>query len=476
MPNFIPVLPEIFLLSMTCLILVADLYLGKDRKGIVYLLTQVTLVVTAIIVWAVKSTEKEVVMWGQFVNDPMSTLLNVFICLCAAIVFIYSKDYLEDREMNKGEYYVLGLFAILGMMVMVSAHTMLSVYMGLELLSLSMYAMVAFNRDNAASSEADVKYFVLGAIASSMLLYGMSLIYGVTGSLNLAEIAQALTQPQELPTILSLGVVFIVVGIAFKLGAVPFHMWVPDVYQGAPTAVTLFIGSVPKIAAFALVMRLLVDGMSALATDWQPMLMLLVVASVAIGNVVAIAQTNIKRMLAYSTISHIGFLLLGVIAANEAGYSASMFYTIVYTLMTMGVFGLLLILSRKGFEAENINDLKGLNDRNPWYALLMLILMFSMAGVPPTVGFYAKFAVLQAVINEGFVWLAIVAVLFSVIGAFYYLRIIKMMYFDAPEDTSEISVKLDTHVVFSLNGLVILMLGLFPEKLIIWCQNSIGIG
>jgi len=474
MPNILPVLPEIFLLSMTCLTLVIGLYWKRNREGVVYLLSQISLVGTAMALWGVYPVQAEFTFNGHFVNDQMGAVLNIFICLSAAIVFLYSKDYLEDRGLNKSEYYVLGLFAVLGMMIMVSGNTMLVIYLGLELLSLSLYALVAFDRDNKMASEAAIKYFVLGSVASAMLLYGMSLIYGVVGSLELQTIAENVGKQPDLGLVLSLGVVFIVVGVAFKLGAVPFHMWLPDVYEGSPTAVTLFIGSVPKLAAFALVMRLLVDGLGSLAEQWQPMLIVLAVASIGIGNVVAIAQVNIKRMLAYSTISHVGFILLGIIAANKAGYAASMFYTIVYTIMAIGAFGLLLLLSRKGFEVENLSDLKGLSERNPWYALLMLILMFSMAGVPPTVGFAAKFAVLDAVVSVGYTWLAVVAVFFSVIGVFYYLRIIKLMYFDAPEDEHEIHVKIDAQVVFSLNGLAVLMLGLFPSKLLSWCQMSIG--
>jgi NADH-quinone oxidoreductase subunit N len=352
----------------------------------------------------------------------------------------------------------------------VSAHSLLTIYLGLELLSLSLYAMVAFNRDSYPCSEAAMKYFVLGALASGMLLYGMSILYGMTGTLDIELIANTLAQ-QESNVALVFAVTFIVVGLAFKLGAVPFHMWVPDVYHGAPTPVTLYIGSAPKIAAFAMVMRLLVDSLGSLQADWQGMLVILAVLSLAIGNVVAIAQTNLKRMLAYSTISHVGFLLLGILSGTQQGYAASMFYIITYALMSAGAFGMIILLSRAGFEADEITDFKGLNQRNPWFALMMLILMFSMAGVPPTVGFYAKLSVLQAVIGIDMVWLAAVAVFFSVIGAFYYIRLVKVMYFDEAEDSQPLAPYFDLRFVLSANGLAVLILGLFPGSLMLMCQS-----
>ena len=368
---------------------------------------------------------------------------------------------------------MLGLFSVLGMMIMVSAHSMLTIYLGLELLSLCLYALVAFNRDTYACSEAAMKYFVLGAIASGMLLYGISIIYGITGSLDIAEISSALSVEKVSSTPAVFGLIFIVVGLAFKLGAVPFHMWLPDVYQGAPTPVTLMIGSAPKIAAFALVMRLLVESMGSLQGEWQSMLTILVVLSLAIGNIVAIAQTNLKRMLAYSTISHVGFLLLGIIAGTANGYAASMFYSITYALMAAGAFGMIILLSRAGFEADNIDDFKGLNQRHPWYAFLMLILMFSMAGVPPTVGFYAKLNVLQAIIQQDMLWLAGIAVLFSVIGAYYYIRIIKVMYFDDAEDSQPVTSQFDLGFGLTINSLAVLILGFFPGWLLAICNTSI---
>jgi len=364
------------------------------------------------------------------------------------------------------------LFGTLGMSILVSAHNFLTIYLGLELLSLSLYAMVVIQRDSSIASEAAMKYFVLGAIASGMLLYGMSIIYGITGTLDLAGMTANISV-QTPGILLSFGLVFIIVGIAFKLGAVPFHMWVPDVYQGAPTAVTLFIGSAPKIAAFAMLMRLLVDGLYDLHPQWEGILIILAVLSMAIGNLLAIAQTNIKRMLAYSTISHVGFLILGVLTGTQSGFAASMFYTLAYVIMALAGFGIVMLLSRKGFEAENLDDYKGLNERSPWYAFLMLSVMFSMAGVPPFLGFWAKLVVLEQVIAANMVWLAIVGVVFSVIGAFYYLRIVKLMYFDKPaDDIPALTASFDTRLMVSLNSLLILFMGIFPGSLLALCQAA----
>ncbi len=426
----------------------------------------------AVITLSINKGETQLLFFGTFISDPMGAVLKVFIYLVTGLAFLYSRHYLRERDLFQGEYYVLGLFGMLGMMVMVSAHSLLTVYLGLELLSLSLYAMVAFNRDSYPCSEAAMKYFVLGALASGMLLYGMSILYGLTGTLDIGLIADTLGK-QESTVPLVFATVFIVVGIAFKLGAVPFHMWVPDVYQGAPTPVTLFIGSAPKIAAFAMIMRLLAESVGALHAEWQGMLVVLAVLSLGLGNVVAIAQTNLKRMLAYSTISHVGFLLLGILAGTPEGYSAAMFYVITYALMAAGAFGMIILLSRAGFEADEIDDFKGLNQRNPWFALVMLILMFSMAGVPPTVGFYAKLSVLQAVIDIDMVWLAGVAVFFSVIGAFYYIRLIKVMYFDDAEDDQPLAQDFDLRFALSANGLIILFLGLFPGGLMALCSQVI---
>ena len=472
MPNFLPALPEMFVLAMACFILILDLFIKQQDRVITYLLSVATLVGAAILTISLSDGERHLTFNGSFVSDPMGDVLKVFIYLVTAVVFLYSRDYLKKRDLFKGEYFVLGLFGVLGMMVMVSAHSMLTLYIGLELLSLSLYALVAFQRDSLQATEAAMKYFILGAIASGMLLYGMSMLYGASGSLDIAEIgAYAALNTDN--TVLVFGLVFVIVGLAFKLGAVPFHMWVPDVYHGAPTSVTLYIGTAPKIAAFAMVMRLLVEGMGDLHSEWQSLLVVLAVLSIAVGNVVAIAQTNIKRMLAYSTISHVGFILIGLLAGTDNGYSSAMFYVVVYSLMSMGGFGMIILLSRSGFEADKLDDFKGLNERSPWMAAMMMILMFSMAGVPPTVGFYAKLSVLQAAVDIDMVWLAVYAVVFSVIGAYYYLRIIKLMYFDKPEDTAKIEAGMDMRIVLSANSLGMLALGIFPAALMQWCISVI---
>ncbi len=473
--SLIPVLPEVFILTMACVVMVVDLFLKESQRIVSYGLSQFALLAAIPLTLAVGGGETQIVFSGSYVRDGMGDLLKVFIFLISCGAFLYAKDYLRDRGLFKGEYYVLGLFAVLGMMVMVSSNSFLTAYLGLELLSLSLYALVAFDRDSQAGSEAAMKYFVLGAIASGMLLYGISMIYGATGSIGFQEVAQALSSTGADNLVLVFGLVFVVIGLAFKLGAVPFHMWIPDVYHGAPTAVTLFLGSTPKIAAFALAMRLLVDGMNPLQADWQGMLVIMAVLSMALGNVIAIAQSNIKRMLAYSTISHVGFILLGILAGTSKGYTASMFYTLVYALMALGGFGIVILLSRKGFEADNLEDYKGLHERSPWFAAMMLLLMFSMAGVPPTVGFFAKLFVLDAVISVNMVWLAVVGVFFSIIGAFYYIRMVKLMYFDKPlDDTPLAPAGLDTRVVLTLNGLAMLILGMFPAGLLSLCTAAIG--
>ena len=471
--EYLLALPEIWVLGMACLILVLDLFIRDDSRILTYLMVQATLVVAALITLAVQVPEPVLAFGNTFISDGMSTVLKLFIYLVTGMGFLYARPYLQDRGLFKGEFYVLGLFAMLGMMIMVSASHFLTIYLGLELLSLCLYAMVAFNRDSGTCSEAAMKYFVLGALASGMLLYGISMLYGATGSLEIAAVAAAIDAEEGSSIVLIFALCFIVVGLAFKLGAVPFHMWVPDVYHGAPTPVTLFIGSAPKIAAFAIVMRVLVDGLGGLVADWQGMLVILAVLSLAVGNVIAIAQTNLKRMLAYSTISHVGFLLLGILAGTPDGYAAAMFYIITYTLMAVGAFGMIILLSRAGFEADELEDFRGLNARNPWFAFMMLILMFSMAGVPPTVGFYAKLSVLQAVIQVDMVWLALVAVFFSVIGAFYYIRLVKIMYFDSPTDEAALQSNPGLRAVLSVNGLAVLGLGLFPGGLMALCNAAL---
>jgi len=475
MPTFLPALPEIFVLTMACLVLVVDLFKSENNPFITYHLSLVTLLGAAILTVTLHQADPVITFSGSFINDSMADLLKVFIYLVTAVVFLYSRDYLIQRNLFKGEFLILGLFAVLGMMIMVSAYNMVTVYLGLELMSLSLYALVAMHRDSGVASEAAMKYFILGAVASGFLLYGMSLIYGATGQLGIAEIASYINANAGHDLILVLGVSFVVVALAFKLGAVPFHMWIPDVYHGAPTSITLFIGSAPKIAALAMVMRLLSDGLGGLHGEWEGMLIVLTILSVTLGNVVAIAQKNIKRMLAYSTIAHVGFLFMGILAGTPAGNAGAMFYIIVYAIMALGGFGMILLLSRAGFESDNIEDFKGLAKRSPWFAFMMLIVMFSMAGVPPTVGFYAKLSVLSAVINAGYVWVAAYAVLFSVIGAFYYLRIIKFMYFDDEGDSTPIESSLDVRAVMSANALAILLLGIFPGTLMGMCAAAASI-
>ncbi|MEJ2398840.1 MAG: NADH-quinone oxidoreductase subunit NuoN, partial [Gammaproteobacteria bacterium] len=439
-------LPEISLLIMASIILVIDLFVSDKNRGTTYILSQVTLIGLAVLTILTFSHQSHIAFSGTFIRDPMADLLKVFVYIITFAVFLYSKNYLKARELYRGEYYTLGLFGVLGMSILISAHNFLTIYLGLELLSLCMYAMVALQRDSAAASESAMKYFVLGAIASGMLLYGMSMVYGATGSLDLGTISGMVSTKQH-NIVMIFGLVFLIVGIAFKLGAVPFHMWLPDVYQGSPTAVTVYLGAAPKIAAFAMLMRLLVDGLGGLHLQWQDILIIMSVLSMGIGNIIAIAQSNIKRMLAYSTISHVGFLMLGVIAVNKDGYASAMFYTLVYTVMALGAFGMIMLMSRFGFESEMLDDFRGLNQRSPWFAFIMLIFMFSMAGVPPFIGFWAKLAVIKAVVAQDMIWLAVVAVVFSVIGAFYYLRIIKLMYFDTPTDSQSLEGATDLRVL-----------------------------
>jgi len=462
-------LPEIFLLTATCLILVISLFVSEQNRTTVYWLAQVSLVITLFFAYAQVGAEAVTAFSGAYRVDGLSAVLKCWILLIAAGGFLYSRDYINDRRIARGEYYVLGLFAVSGMMIMVSATHMLSLYLGLELLALSQYAMVALYRSNGSASEAAMKYFVLGALASGMLLYGISMVYGATGSLDLLVVHDILAGTNERSVGARLGLVFVIVGIAFKLGAVPFHMWVPDVYDGAPTSVTLFISTAPKIAAFAMIVRLLVDGLESLATDWQQMFAIMAALSMIVGNLVAIAQTNIKRMLAYSTISHVGFLLLGMIGADAAGYSASMFYAITYAFTTLAAFGVLLCLSNSGFDAVNIDDLAGLARRNKVLAAVMMLAMVSLAGVPPTVGFYAKLSVLRAVVDGGYVWLALLGVIMSVVGAFYYLRIIKLVYFDEPIESSEVSPAGDVTAGLAINGAAVLVLGVFPSLIMGAC-------
>ena len=487
--DHIPVLPEVILLVGACAVMIADLYVKDEGRRTTVGIAQVILALCALTTLFVDQyTQHRLVLFnGLFVVDHMANLLKVVCYLSVSAALVYSRTYLEERKLLRGEFVSLLLFSLLGMMVLISANNFLTVYLGLELMSLCLYALVALNRDSAQATEAAMKYFVLGALSSGLLLYGMSMIYGATGSLNLQEVAQAaarLSRSGADHQLLVFGTVFIVAGVAFKIGVVPFHMWIPDVYHGATTPVTLIISSGPKIAAFAMAVRLLVNGLPALAADWQQMLALLAIASIALGNITAIAQSNLKRMLAYSAIAHMGFMLLGLLSGNVAGnlmnradaYSASLFYMIIYTIMTVGSFGMLLHLSHAGFDCENLDDLKGLNRRSPWHAMLMMIIMFSLAGIPPTAGFYAKLAVFQAAVAAGHIWLAVAAVLFSLIGAYYYLRVVKLMYFDEPVVEASTPIR-QQHVgrfVIAANGLFLLVLGIVPQNLMALCLAAVA--
>jgi len=468
--DILPAMTEIALAVGICVVLLADLFVPDRARDITYILSMAVIAVTAWITAGIGVDARTVAFSGSFIADPLARLLKLFALLVGAAVFLYSRAYLRGRVYYKGEYYVLGLFGLLGIMVLISAYSLLTVYLGLEILSLALYAMVAFDRDSPVAAESAMKYFVLGAIASGTMLYGISILYGVTGTVQIDGIATALMAgPDSLAALI--GMTFILVGIAFKFGAVPFHMWLPDVYHGAPTCVTLFIGTAPKIAALALAIRVLVDGMGALAPSWETILAVLAVLSLAIGNTVAIAQTNIKRMLAYSTIAHVGFIFLGLLAGNRAGIEASLFYTIVYVLMAAGAFGVIILMAREGFEADELDDFRGLNQRSPWFAAMMLLIIVSLIGVPPLAGFYAKWWVLAALLESGKLGLAIAGVVFSVIGAFYYLRVIKLMYFDASKDTGPLAPGIDLRLVLTANALGVLALGLFPDALINACSR-----
>ncbi|AAQ58628.1 NADH-quinone oxidoreductase subunit NuoN [Chromobacterium violaceum] len=470
--NLIPAMPELFLIGALLVVLMLDLFIPDEKRCVTYGLTLLTLVGAAAAQVCTFTPYPVTTFSGMFVADPLAALVKLAMYGVTAIVLVYSRQYTADRGLFKGEYFSLSLFALLGMNLMVSASHFLTLYMGLELLSLALYSLIALQRDSVPATESAMKYFVLGALASGLLLYGISMIYGATGSLELAAVAKSIKSHSANGVLLIFGLVFIVAGLSFKLGAVPFHMWVPDVYQGSPTSVTLMVGAAPKLAAFVFVLRILAQGLDALAGEWQGMLVIVAVLSMAIGNITAIVQTNIKRMLAYSTISHMGFLLLGVLAGTKQGYSAALFYAVVYVAMSMVGFGIILALSRKGFECEKIDDLKGLNSRNSWYAFLMLLAMFSMAGIPPLAGFYAKFAVVQAVVQIGMIKLAVFSVLMSVIGAFYYLRVVKAIYFDDAQDSAPIAVRADMKLVLSLNALALLAVGILPQSLLELCAQA----
>ena len=468
--------PEIMLLMLICVVLIADLFVEDEQRVATFWLSMASLVITAVVIMATAPQTRAIIFDGSYVSDALSQVMKLAAVGVVALGFYYARDYLKQNDLLKGEFFLLGLFGLLGIMIMISANSLLTMYLGLETLSLSLYALVAFDRKSASGAESAMKYFVLGAIASGSLLYGISWVYGLTGSLQFDEIAAAVRSGDVTGTPLYFGLAFITVGIAFKFGAVPFHMWLPDVYQGARTPVTLYIASAPKLAALALVMRILVDGLGDLHGVWQGMVMVLAVLSLLIGNIVAIAQTNIKRMLGYSAIAHVGFILMAVFTGSEQGYAAALFYTLTYVVMAAGAFGMVILLSRQGFEAEHLGDFKGLNARSPWFALMMLFFMFGMAGVPPWVGFFAKLNVISAVLDAGFPGLAVLLVLASVVGGYYYLRVIWYMYFDAVEDKSVFQAELDTRLVLSLNGVAVLALGIVPGWLMALCISVIAQG
>ncbi len=487
--NLTVAMPEFVLLAAACVVLVTDLFVSEQRRNITYGLTLLALLAVGVTVgFSLARDDTAAAFGGMYIADPMGHVLKLFAILCAGFMLICAQSYARARDIWKGELFSLTLFTLLGIMLMISANNLLVVYLGLELQALSMYALVALRRDDPRSSEAAMKYFVLGSLASGFLLYGMSMLYGATGTLEIDELARRVSGGQIVSrSALLLGLVFIIAGLAFKFGVVPFHMWAPDVYQGAPTPITLLISSAPELAIFAIAFRILVEGLLPLAVDWQKILALLAVASLVLGNLTAIAQTNLKRMLAYSTIAQMGFVLLAMLSGVTAGdpaliansYSAAMFYLITYALTSLGTFGIILLLSRQGFEAEEIADFRGLAKRSPWYAFLMLVLMFSLAGVPPTVGFYAKLVVLQALFSEGAtaaaVSLAVIAVAFSLIAAFYYLRIVKTMYFDDP--TPEVAAvpivaPIDMRMALSINGVFVLVLGILPQYLLQLCADA----
>jgi NADH-quinone oxidoreductase subunit N len=468
-----PSLPEIVVLAAASLILLVDLFVPANRRYVTYWLTQLTLLVALCVTLATLKLTGVKGFHNLVVDDMLADFLRIACFVAVSLMLFYSRSYLEARGLFRGETFVLVLFALLGMQVIFTGNNFLTLYLGLELLSLSQYAMVALQRDQNRASEAAMKFFVLGALASGMLLYGMSMIYGATGSLDLDVMSRALAGDHGNRTLLIFGLVFIVSGVAFKLGVVPYHMWVPDVYDGAPTAFSTFIGTAPELAGFALALRLLSGGLQGTAIDWQGMLIVLSVLSVVLGNLIAIAQTSIKRMLAYSAIANMGYMLMGFLTANRYGFSAAMFYVVAYVLTVVVAFGIVMLLSRAGFESDRLEDLKGLNQRSPWWAFMMLLAMFSLAGIPPTIGFYAKFMVFEAAINEGFVWLAVIGVLASLYGAFYYLRIVKLMYFDDPVETAPVTVRGDTAALLSVNGLALLVLGILPQQLIGLCAIAL---
>ncbi|MGH8278134.1 MAG: NADH-quinone oxidoreductase subunit NuoN [Gammaproteobacteria bacterium] len=474
LPSFLPVVPEMFVAAMACCILVIDVFLHDSWRDITHWLAIATVAATAWLTFAVSAHAPLLTFHDMFVNDAMGNALKLFVYLMVAVTFIYSRGYLRDRSLFKGEFYVLGLFGMLAMMIVISAHDFITIYLGLELLALCLFAMVAMDRDSPVGSEAAIKYFILGAIASGTLLYGFSLLYGASGTLDLTALGMHIAESSLVNIGIMLALGFVIVGLCFELEAVPFHMWLPDVYEGAMTPVTLYVGSLPKIAIFALFIRLLVEGLGGLKLEWHLILTVIAVLSMAIGSIVALMQTNLKRMLAYSNISHVGFILLGILAGTTEGYRAAMFYTLTYVIMAAAAFGMIILLARKGFESDKLEDFRGLNERSPWFAGMMLFTMFGMAGVPPFVGFFAKLYVLRAVIDVHMVWLAVVAVVFAVISSWYYLKVVKLMYFEkAPEASGPIHCPIEMRWVLSANGIAVLALGVLPGPLMALCSHVI---
>ncbi|TDR31944.1 NADH-quinone oxidoreductase subunit NuoN [Hydromonas duriensis] len=483
MQNFFIAYPEVLLVLVASVVLLLELRAKDTQRSIIHVMSLLGLAGAGYLTSTMWHAGVNVHTFNDmFVSDPLANLAKMFSYICVAVTFVYGQRYASDRGFLHGEYYSLSLFALVGQMVMISSHNLIAMYMGLELQALSLYAMVALRRDHVRSIEAAMKYFILGAIASGFILFGMSMIYGATGGkLNIIEIANVMQAGVQYPQVVVFGLVFLVAGIAFKLGVVPFHMWVPDVYQGSPTPVTLMVSAAPKIAAFVMVVRILVEGLSVRAADWNGMFAAMAVVSLALGNLTAIRQKNFKRMLAYSGISHMGFVLLGFLAgragadalAGFVGVGSAFYYVIIYAISTLASFGVILAMSRVGFEADQLDDLKGLNKRNPWLAFLVLIIMFSLAGIPPLAGFFAKFVVLKGLMQSGHVFLSVLAVMFSLIGAFYYLRVVKLMYFDKPEHEQAIAFSPVHHVVLSINVLALLVLGMLPAGLINMAVNSV---
>lgn len=485
--NLLPAIPELILFVSVPLVLLIDLFVPGNRRDVTFGLS-VLVIGACAAASGVLAGDKAVVytFGGSFVSDAMANLLKLCTCIAMLFTLVYARRYVNERRLTSGhlggEFYVLALFSMLGQLVVISAASFLTMFLGIELMTFPLYALVALKREDGKAVEAAIKFFILGALGSGLLLYGVSMLYGATGTLDFAGMSGILAQAGTSRLVMVFGLVFVVAGIAFKLGAVPFHMWVPDVFEGAPTAVTLLVAAAPKIAGFAVCLRILADALLPAALDWQPMLVVIAVLSMALGNMAAIWQTNIKRMLAYSTIAQMGYMLLGMLAGVKEGhtgtafvsaYGASMYYTIVYVLATLGAFGVILMMSSNGAEAEKLADFKGLARRNPWYALIMLLCMFSFAGVPPLVGFYGKLAVLQAVINVDLFWLAVAGIFFAVVGAFYYLRVVKVMYFDEPQDSGKVHVPKDMAVALGINGILVLLLGIFPAPLMDWCVNAV---